>query len=77
MSLYVRDGHLHRVTNNKCHINIIDSPDDTAQICSKHVENLNNYIRKKNCASTWLFTRNEQRCTINRTYNIVKLMFVE
>jgi len=29
-----------------------------AQECSKHVENWNKYIREKNCASSWLFTRN-------------------
>ena len=26
------------------------------QGCSKHVENCNKYILKKNCASSWLFT---------------------
>ena len=27
--------------------------------CSKHVENWNKHIRKKNCALIWLFTRNK------------------
>jgi len=25
------------------------------------------YIRKKNCPSSWLFTRTEPRCTVNKT----------
>jgi hypothetical protein len=28
-----------------------------ARCCSKHVGNCNKHIRKKNCASNWLFTR--------------------
>jgi hypothetical protein len=26
----------------------------------------NKYVRKKNCASSWLFTGSEPRCTVNR-----------
>ena len=29
-----------------------------AHCCSKHVENWNKHIRKNNCVSSWLFTRN-------------------
>ena len=33
-----------------------------AQGLSKHVENWNKYIRKNNCTSSWLFTRNYPWC---------------
>jgi len=59
------DGYLHTVTYNRC-INTIDSSDDEQKGCSKHVENWNKYIRKKNCASSCLFTRTERRCTVNK-----------
>jgi hypothetical protein len=35
--------------------------------CLKHVEDWNKHIRKKNCASSWSFTRIIPRCTVNRT----------
>ena len=38
-----------------------------ARGCSKHVENWNKHIRKKNCASSWLFTRIVLRCTVSKT----------
>jgi hypothetical protein len=34
---------------------------------SKYVENWNKHKRKKNCASSWSFTRIIPRCTANRT----------
>ena len=37
--------------------------------CSRHVENWNKYIRKKNRASIWLFTRIIPRCTVSKTQN--------
>jgi len=51
------DGHLHRVTYARYRINTVDSPWWWANECSKHVEIWNIYIRIKNCASSWLFTR--------------------
>ena len=38
-----------------------------AHECSKHVEIWNEHIRKKNCASSWSFTRIMPRCAVNRT----------
>jgi hypothetical protein len=37
-------------------MNTINSPDDEHGV-AYHVENCNKHIRKKNCASSWLFTR--------------------
>jgi hypothetical protein len=45
-----------------------------ARGCSKHVEDWNKHIRKKNCASRWSFTRIIPRCTVNKTYK--KAVFV-
>ena len=69
MSLYVGDRLVCRFGRNgqTC---VSDGQSDTYQIlywynwlswwwahgCSKHVENWNKHIRKKNCASSWLFT---------------------
>ena len=52
----ILDRHLYRVTYTKCRIDTTDSW-WWAHGCSKHVENWNKHIRKKNCASSWLFTR--------------------
>ena len=50
------DGHLHRVTHQILYwYNWFSWW--WAQWCSKHVENWNKYIQKKNCASGWLFTK--------------------
>jgi len=74
MSLYVGDRlacrfgwNCNSIQTCRCRINTIDSPDDEHRGCSKHVENYNKYIRKKNCASSCLFTRTEPRCTVNKT----------
>jgi hypothetical protein len=32
------------------------------------------YICKKNCASSWLFTRTEPSCTVNKTKFLVLLI---
>ena len=37
--------------------------------CPKHVENINKHTLKRNCVSSWLFTKIIPRCTVNRTYN--------
>jgi hypothetical protein len=42
--------------------------------CSKHVKNWNKHIRKKNCASSWLFTRIIPRCTVNKTYKPIVVL---
>jgi hypothetical protein len=35
-----------------------------ARCCSKQVQNCNKHIRKKKCASSWLFTRIIRRCEV-------------
>jgi hypothetical protein len=37
-----------------------------AQVCSKHVENWNKHVRRKNCTSSWSFTRIIPRCTVSK-----------
>jgi hypothetical protein len=39
-----------------------------ARGCSKHVEDWNKHTRKKNCASSWSFTRIVPRCRVNKTF---------
>jgi len=46
-----------------------------AHECSKYAENWNKHIRETNCASSWLFTRIEPRCTVKRTWT-EKVTFV-
>jgi len=64
MSLYVGDrlgctctldGHLHRVTYTTC-IYTIDSPNDGHR-GARNMYRIGMYTKKKNCASSWLFTR--------------------
>jgi hypothetical protein len=48
-----------------------------ARGCSKHVEDWNEHIRKKNCASSWSFTRIISRCTVNKTWNTcIELLYL-
>ena len=65
MSLYVGDrvaciphGHLHRATYIRGRIDTIDSPDDEHLVARKMYRNGINKYKKKNCASSWLFTKN-------------------
>ena len=62
---YILDGHLHRVTYTRCRIDTIDSPDDEYGVARNtwRIE-INVCIKKKNCASSWLFTRIIPRCTV-------------
>jgi len=57
------NGHLHRVTCSRFRINTIDSPDDEHR-CSKHVENWNKCIRKKelcvNLDKNWTVMHGQQ-----------------
>ena len=49
------DGHLHGVTYTRCRIDTIDSPDDE-HMGARNMSRTKTYT-KKNCASSWLFTR--------------------
>jgi len=57
-------GHLQRVTYTRCCIHTIDSPDDGAHGCPKHVENRNDLIRR-NCASSWFVCKEQHHIIIN------------
>jgi hypothetical protein len=62
----IPDGHLHRVTYTKYHINWISWW--WALECSKHVDSWNKHKqKKKNCASSWSFNRIIPRSAVNRT----------
>jgi hypothetical protein len=43
---------------------------------TKYVKNLYKCIRKKNCASSWLFTRTEPKCTVNKIWKKKSLQFL-
>jgi len=49
----IPDSHPHRVTNTKCHIDTVVSPDD-GHGGPKHVKKRNIHT-KKNCAPSWLY----------------------
>jgi hypothetical protein len=55
-SLCVGDRLVCRCRCTRCSVNAIDSPDDEHR-GAQNVENWNKYKRKKNCVSSWLFTR--------------------
>jgi hypothetical protein len=47
---------LHRVTHTRCCIDTIDSPDDEHEVV-RNMYRIEINIWKKNCVSSWLFTR--------------------
>jgi hypothetical protein len=51
------DGHLHRVTYTSCRIVTINSPDDEHMSARNMWRFGINIYEKKNCASSWSFTR--------------------
>jgi hypothetical protein len=67
-------GHLHRVPYTRSCIDTIDSLDDEHEV-AKHVKDWNKHVRKKNCASSWSFTR-IKRCTYNTTLRSVRVTTV-
>ena len=50
----IPDSHLHRVTNTRCRIGTVFSPDDGHIVCPKHVDKSNKHI-KKICAPSWFY----------------------
>ena len=62
----VPDGQLHRVTYTRCPIDTIDSHDDEHMV-ARNMYSVEINIYRKNCASSWLFTRIVSRCTANKT----------
>ena len=58
-----------RVTYTRCRIDTINSPDD-GHIAVRNMYRIEiNIQKKKNCASSWLFTKIIPRCTVNKTQN--------
>jgi hypothetical protein len=49
-------SHPYRVTNTRCRIGTVFSPDD-GHSCPKHVQKSNKHIKKKLCTKLVLFTR--------------------
>jgi len=59
-------GHLHRMKYTRGRIDTIDSPDDEHLVAGNTYRiGINKYM-KKNCASSWLFTKTVIRCTVNK-----------
>ena len=52
----ILDGHLHRLTYTRCRTDKIDSPDDEHRV-GRNTWRVEINVQKKNCASSWLFTR--------------------
>jgi len=50
----IPDSHLYTLTNTRCHIGTVFSPDDGHIIAPKHAEKSNKHI-KKNCAPSWFY----------------------
>ena len=50
----IPDSHLYRVTNNKCHIGTVFSPDNGHIVAPKYEEKSNKHI-KKICAPSWFY----------------------
>ena len=48
-------------------IGTIDTPDDEHLVARNIQRNGINKYKIKNCASSWLFTKNVIRCTVNKT----------
>ena len=60
-------GHLHTVTYTRGRIDTIDSPDDE-HLVARNIYRIGiRKYKKKNCASSWLFTNIVIRCTVNKT----------
>jgi len=49
------NGHLYRVTYNRCRIDTINSLDDGHIDCPKHVENRNKHTEKKLCVKLVIY----------------------
>ena len=49
----IQDSYPYRVTNTRCLLGTVISPDDGHIVARKHVEKSNNILRK-NCAPSWL-----------------------
>ena len=61
------NGHLYTVTYARCSIDTINSPDDGHR-AARNMQRIEINIReKKNCASSWLFTKIIPRSMVNRT----------
>jgi hypothetical protein len=67
--------HPHRVTNTKCRIDTVISPDD-GHSHPKHVEKRNKHT-KKNCARIWLYLQDctgvygKQNIRLNTQYSVL------
>ena len=63
----ITHGHLHRMTYTRGRIDAIESPDDEHMVARNMYRIGINKYKKKNYASSWLFTKNVIRCTFNKT----------
>ena len=61
------DENLYRVTYTRCRIDTVNSPDDGHMAAQNMYRIEINIHEKRNCASSWLFTKIIPRCTVNRT----------
>jgi len=69
-------GHLHKVTYTRGRIDTVDSPDYERLVARNMYRIGINKYKKKNCASSWLFTKIVIRCTVNKTLKIIFFGFL-
>jgi hypothetical protein len=59
------DSHPHRVTNTKCRIDTVISPDDGHTVARSMYRK--NKHTKRNCEPIWIYLQDYTGCTVNRT----------
>ena len=71
MQACIPDGHTRRVTYTRCRIDTIDSLDDEHMGARNMYKTGIKHIRKKKCASSWLFVRTTERIHLTKLKNAV------
>jgi hypothetical protein len=60
----IPDGHPHRVTNTRCRIDTVISPDD-GNIIARNIKRIEINIKK--CAPGWFYLQDYIRMQVNKT----------
>jgi hypothetical protein len=72
---YIPDDHPHRVTNTRCRIDTVISPDD-GHIVARNVQRIEINIERRDCAKSWFYLRKTKITPVSNNFNS-KFMYFE